>query len=57
MLPLQPPEAAQLVVLVVFHCRVTDEPAGTEASLAFKVTDGAVAVAVAVGAAAAELPV
>jgi hypothetical protein len=59
MLPLQPPEAAQLLVLAVFHCRVTDEPAGTEASLAFKVTVGAAAVAVTVaaGVAEAELPV
>ena len=49
MVPLQPPEPAQLSALAEFHCRVTDEPAGTEASLAFRLTVGA-------GIAEAELP-
>ena len=41
MLPLQPPEAAQLLALAVFHCRVTEEPTGTVVSLDFKLTEGA----------------
>jgi hypothetical protein len=41
MLPLQPPEAAQLLALEAFHCRVTAEPTGTVVSLAFRLTDGA----------------
>ena len=48
--PLQPPEAAQLFALAAFHCRVTDEPTGTVDSLAFRDTVGA-------GMAETELPV
>jgi hypothetical protein len=40
MVPLQPPEAAQVSALAAFHCSVTDLPMGTGFSLAFKVTDG-----------------
>ena len=41
MLPLQSPDAAQLLAFDAFHCRVTDEPTGTVVSLAFRLTDGA----------------
>ena len=39
--PLQPPEAVQLVALVVVHVRVDEPPLTTEAGLAVSVTDGA----------------
>jgi hypothetical protein len=39
--PLQPPEAVQLVALVAVHVRVDDPPLTTEAGLAVSVTEGA----------------
>jgi hypothetical protein len=47
--PLQPPDAAQLLALVAFHCSVTDAPMDTVFSLAFKVTDGGATTAGVVG--------
>jgi hypothetical protein len=47
--PLQPPEAAQLLALVALHCSVTDAPTATVVSLAFKVTNGGAATAGGVG--------
>jgi hypothetical protein len=41
--PLQPPDAAQVLALVAFHCSMTDVPMGTALSLAFKVTNGGAA--------------
>jgi hypothetical protein len=38
--PLQPPDAAQLLALVALHCNVTGAPMATILSLAFKVTNG-----------------
>jgi hypothetical protein len=42
--PLQPPDAAQLLALVALHCSVTDVPIATLVSLDLKVTNGAAAV-------------
>lgn len=38
--PLQPPEASQVLACAASHCRVTDAPITTLFSLAFNVTDG-----------------
>lgn len=38
--PLQPPDAVQVLALVAFHCSVTEAPMATVLSLAFKVTNG-----------------
>lgn len=43
--PLQPPEAAQVVALVALHCSVTDAPTATVLSLALKLTNGGAATA------------
>jgi len=43
--PLQPPDAAQVLALVALHCSVTDAPMATALSLAFKVTKGGAATA------------
>ena len=48
MVPLQPPDAAQLLALVAFHCSVTGVPMATVLSFAFKTTNGGAAVAGAV---------
>jgi len=39
--PLQPPEASQVLACEASHCKVTDAPMATLSSLAFKVTEGA----------------
>jgi hypothetical protein len=38
--PLQPPDAAQVLAFEAFHCSMTDAPMATVLSLAFKVTNG-----------------
>lgn len=38
--PLQPPDPAQVLALVAFHCSVTDAPMATVLSLAFRLTNG-----------------
>jgi hypothetical protein len=43
--PLQPPEAAQVLALVALHCSVTDAPTATVVSLAFRLTSGGAATA------------
>jgi hypothetical protein len=47
--PLQPPDAVQVVALVALHCRVTDAPTATVLSLALKLTNGGAATAGGVG--------
>lgn len=41
LLPLQPPEAVQLVALLEFQARVDDPPSLTAVGFALSVTDGA----------------
>ena len=43
--PLQPPEAVQLLALVALHCSVADVPMSTLLALAFKDTNGGVTTA------------